>query len=164
MKPLLLASIIFLTSWKGIAPDLLPYKNLVWADYRGKPDYSKKDIAAYTVWEWDYRADENNGVFTFSVKSYFSTQDSWTKTNSPYVLSHEQIHLAISEVYCRQLRKALTAISGCTNCKSAADSMYDISFAACSKEQSDYDSATDRGLDHPKQTAWNNKIQKLLKQ
>jgi len=164
MKLLTLLLILsFLSSWQLHGKDELPYGKLVWSNFRGKPDYSRSDIAAYTEWQWDYSCEDNNGAYTFSVKAFILPSQSWTKTSSAYILKHEQGHADIAEIYARQLDKAFKAIDGCRDCKAAADSMYEITYRAACQEQADYDSATDRSINREQQAEWSKKINLLLR-
>ena len=162
MHKLIIALLLY--SWMSSAPEKeIGYRQLCWADFQGKPDYSRPDIAAYTEWQLNYSCEDNNGSYTFSVKAVFLPEQSWTKTRSLYVLSHETAHFQIAEIYSRQLQKAFDAINGCKNCKLAGDSMYNTVFQATCAEQQAYDSATDRGLDRGQQAEWGRKINLLLR-
>ncbi|HYF31736.1 MAG TPA: hypothetical protein VD993_11515 [Chitinophagaceae bacterium] len=111
MKPL--TTLILLVSLLAVAPksysqDTIAWKpnyKLKWADFKGQADSSSENVAI-TVANIGYSLSYNSSTYFINVKCVFEKRKSWTKTADSAVLSHEQGHFDISEIYARKLRKA----------------------------------------------------------
>ena len=80
-----------------------------------------------------------------------------------YILSHEQGHFDIAEIYARKLNKALKQYS--FNVKTSpkeVPAMYQQIMKEEGQLQNQYDSETDFSRDKPQQAIWLEKIQREL--
>jgi hypothetical protein len=87
-------------------------RKLTWEDFKGIPD-DENFPNALAVTNSGFGV-QYSGIGIFSktkifVKTVFITNGSWVRDEgrTPYVLTHEQIHFDITEIYARKLRKAL---------------------------------------------------------
>jgi hypothetical protein len=116
---------------------LLPYHQLSWSDFHGRPKgphaaMTHCGIVVHTVEVGD-RITAQWGV------AYFDGEKSWTRTSSPAALLHEQGHLDIARVYAAQLRLGISA-----------DSLIAVYQAA----QLRYDAETAHGTNASEQERW----------
>ena len=85
---------------------------LSWEDFRAKPDASSP-FAANTnsgiSFNWNFSTENAKPKLFHEVFSNFYPEYSWVKSSEKdkYLLAHEQAHFDISEIFARQLRKAL---------------------------------------------------------
>src|SRR5687767_2000030 len=81
-------------------------RKLAWSDYKGRPDPASDAAASTTTYLGiDYHF-SNNG-FTYKIDSRFSKTRSWGLHKTEYILSHEQGHFDIAEVYARKLHQKM---------------------------------------------------------
>jgi|ERR1700744_1348242 len=145
-------------------PDKMPYHKLQWSEYLSEPS-PINSYSAVTAYRWTMEISTNYDGWVFaSVKCYFLPYCSFTRTNDSATLFHERLHLAIAEIYARQLDKALRASSGCKSCEETVNSMYENAWTKMEKEQNDYDSATAHGQSKYIQAIWSLKISNQLKE
>src|ERR1700733_2217591 len=89
--------------------DLIPWQaghKLVWDDFRAAPDKSSPNAAlTSTAINIDYSYSDTG--FQFHLKCRFNRQTSWGKVKTDYILSHEQGHFDVAEIFARKLFKAL---------------------------------------------------------
>ena len=85
---------------------------LAWKDFKGIPREDRGSIKAETYGEIvtvdSYFEDE---IPKFKVNCFFLKDKSWTITNNPLSLQHEQIHFDIFEVHTRKIRKAFDSLN-----------------------------------------------------
>lgn len=130
-------------------------RQLKWNDFKGKPKYWS-DFAAQTVTtiEQSYTCDGDQ--FTFKVTAKFNKAKSWTKTaKSKRILSHEQKHFDLTELYARKMRKAYSELkSPCEMSQPALNKIYNDLFEELRQLQILYDVETDHGLKPEAQQQW----------
>jgi hypothetical protein len=141
-------------------------RKLTWNDYRGKP--KPRFAAASTVYSLGRNIYEENGQVIARLEAYFYCKDSWKKDDwiSDEVLSHEQKHFDIVELYARKLRKQAQGFT-CTGLKEAEykiDSLYNILNKAMDVYQDQYDDETDGSMNGDEQRRWIRKIDRELKE
>jgi predicted secreted Zn-dependent protease len=78
------------------------------------------------------------------------------------VLSHEQLHFDISELFARKMRKIMAETRFTSNARAEVKAIYKKVLQDLSAFQSLYDHETNYSRDHQKQLAWNNKIKEAL--
>ena len=83
---------------------------LTWSDFRGKQDMESR-YKASTTCEIVCTVETTESEALVTVYCYFNIEESWTKTDDPYLLNHEQRHFDLYEVYTRKMRQALSDIS-----------------------------------------------------
>jgi hypothetical protein len=141
--------------------------HLKWSDFLGKADYSGefKDHQAVT---WVKRKSTNwiinDSTISFDYFCYFDRYESWKKIETARLLSHEQGHFNLAEIYLRNLRKSL--------CEYKSYSLQETSNfftdqgklvrSELQKVHNLYDSETNFSKDSVAQKMWDQKIIDML--
>jgi len=144
------------------------YDQLRFEDFKGVQDSSflvygfPANGAAVTKLEISltFNDDENPTVI---VVNKFLKEKSWIKVNKPHVLSHEQGHFDISEVFARKIRKAVDSLM---SCQIKDEQLYELEIhkllQAKAEYQKRYDEQTHHGFILEKQKEWEDAIKKEL--
>lgn len=135
---------------------------LRWDDYKAKPDPASDaaaTTASYLVFSYNIR----NNEFTYIIESKFSKTKSWGLHKTDYILSHEQGHFNISEIFARKLKKKIIEyqFNSRTYQKDLAK-IYKAITDEKEKMQRDYDQETNHSINKTKQAEWLKKINSLL--
>ncbi len=144
--------------------DSVPLK---WSDFQGKALENAPEAAMtssqveYSLFIKDSQADTG---YVWSVKAKFFPKLSWSKKDkqSNYILKHEQMHFAITELYARLLRKRLGELSGKNKTKANFKATAKEVMQLWSMEQNTYDLETRHSIDEAKQAEWNQIILQRL--
>jgi hypothetical protein len=144
-----------------------PGLRLAWADFRGAPPAGKR-IAATTASGLSYRYTARGGpdgyALDFTVDTFFYPDKSWYHPElcDTRVLSHEQLHFDISELFARRLRSRLrqTAFSG--KVRAEVRKIFEQVNRELSEFQDRYDGETDYSRNAEAQLAWNRAVAQLL--
>lgn len=135
-------------------------RKLNWQDFKSQPDRNASNAALTSskiIFNYGYGS---NKGFTFTINCVFDKNSSWGKIKTDYILSHEQGHFDIAEIYARKLNKALKAYS--FDAKTVAKdipSLYKNLMQEEADLQNQYDNETDYSRDKPQQAIWLTKIQ-----
>ncbi len=139
-------------------------KRLSWKDFKGEPPVSDR-VAATTASGISYQFSSSGTRKTFKVdfkiSTHFYPRKSWYKPtlSDDIVLSHEQLHFDISELFARKLRKELSeAHFTPENVKSKIKTIYNKNNKALNDFQNQYDEDTNFSRNVQKQIIWNKKI------
>ncbi len=143
-------------------------QKLNWTDFKGIPQNSK--AAAVTASGLTYSFStikKNNDIvdLNFEVSSFFYPHKSWyqpTRSDS-LILSHEQLHFDITEVYAEKFRARLAATTFTNNAKAEVKSIYDQVTRELNKYQNLYDAETNFSRDLEQQLLWNRRIDSVLR-
>ncbi len=144
-----------------------PEFRLAWSDFRATPPASTR-IAATTASgiSYSYRANGTGGRYTldFEVDTFFYPDKSWYHPEScdEVVLSHEQLHFDISELFARKFRKRLQDGVFTGDVKTEVRSLFTDINRELSEFQERYDRETDYSRDREAQMQWNAIIADLL--
>lgn len=144
-----------------------PDRKLTWEDFRGTP-FKTAWAAATTASgiSYEYTGMQNEGGYDleFKIVTYFYPDKSWyqPKLCDEHVLSHEQLHFDISELYARKFRKLLASYRFTKNAKAEVKAIYDKVLTELSAFQSRYDHETNYSRDPEKQKAWNRMVAEAL--
>lgn len=137
---------------------------LTWADYKGTPKKEGNTAAStstYLVIDYNIR----NNDMSYNIKSFFSKTRSWGLHKTDYILSHEQGHFDIAEVYARKLHKRMKAYKFNRNTyQKDLDKIYQEVIDEKSELQNTYDRETRHSINKEKQFEWLKKIEKLLEE
>jgi predicted secreted Zn-dependent protease len=111
-----------------------------------------------------FQVDLFEDVPLINVYSYFNRYRSWTKdTSSVSLLSHEQLHFDICELYARKVRRSIRDLKD-RNVKEI--DKYQLVIQSKLEEHrlehQQYDSNTYHGMNEDVQKEWINKIKMLL--
>jgi hypothetical protein len=135
-------------------------RQLTWDDFRGKP--AKRFSAASTHYDIYKNMEEKGNGAHVSVEAVFLCNKSWKKTSwvNEQVLTHEQKHFDIVELFARKLRKSIQShkYTSYENLKTVSDSLYDVNDKEMDVYQDKYDDETDASMNGEKQREWNKKI------
>jgi hypothetical protein len=146
-----------------------PSLKLQWSDFKGDPPESKR-IAATTASgiSYSYSAKGNRGEYTldFKVQTHFYPNKSWYHPElcDEVVLSHEQLHFDISELFARKLRGRLRDGSFSENVKAEVRELFAQVNEELSAFQNRYDLETDYSRNREAQAEWNRRISQMLRQ
>jgi len=140
-----------------------PNKRLSWEDFKGEPNPASTNAAltnsSITV-EFGY---SNTGL-KYNIKCRFNKLLSWGRIKNDHILSHEQGHFDIAEIYARKLNKALSAYVFNRNTVSRdVNAIYDDVIKLHHKAQEQYDDETDYSRNFKEQEEWKNRIAAELK-
>lgn len=139
-------------------------RRLSWDDYKASPNPNSDAVASTTtVLAVDYKF--NNNQFGFAIQSRFSKTRSWGLHKTNYILSHEQGHFDIAEVFARKLNKNLSEYK--FNKKTYQKDLKKI-YEEITEEkedtQNEYDKETKHSINKEKQAEWLKKISALLEE
>ncbi len=142
-------------------------ERLTWGDFKGETPQNAR-AAATTASGITYRfsttGTRDQLKVDFKVDTHFYPKKSWYQPAlcDDVILSHEQLHFDISELYARKLRKELSeVIYTRNNVKAKVRMMYRKNNEVLSDFQNQYDDATNFSRDREQQLIWNKKIRRL---
>lgn len=136
---------------------------LQWNDFQGSTCISCNNIYAETHTATPIIGDWKDGIPTFKVFCYFKKKTSWKRDTSFLLLSHEQLHFDITELYARKIRKAINYLNEefITDLNVYMETINNI-LVNQNKEGDEYDRDTQHGIIKKQQEEWNKKISKEL--
>ncbi|MCL6266479.1 DUF922 domain-containing protein [Flagellimonas myxillae] len=142
-------------------------KRLTWADFKGKVPPAAEP-AATTASGISYRYSANlihhEVKLDFEVNAYFYPNESWYKPEvcDDLILSHEQLHFDIAELFARKMRDKLRRTSFSENVKQEIRDIYQDILQELQDYQDEYDWETGFSRNAKKQLEWNRKVAKAL--
>ena len=142
---------------------------LSWDDFKGTPDL-KNPAGAVTASGYAYNAGivrDNDEIFIkISIYTFFVKHESWKKSiiNDPYHLIHEQHHFDISRLGAEDFYNKLTHTEiTAANYKTLIGNLFDKSYNENIALQEKYDNETQHSIKTREQLAWNQLIEKEIK-
>ncbi len=139
-------------------------RKLTWDDYRGEPDAST-DAAASTTTLLTVSYQFRKTGFIFNIRSGFDPSRSWGIHRTAYILSHEQGHFDIAEVYARKLYRKLSEYRyDAKNYQKDLKKIYDEVISEKEEMQHKYDEETKHSIYKVRQAEWLKKISTMLKE
>ncbi len=143
-------------------------RRLTWEDFRGEvPRGSGAAATTASGITYQFSSIETQGGMEvdFVVSAFFYPEKSWYKPSicNELVLSHEQLHFDISELYARKMRDVLRKTRFTKNVKAEIRAIYKRILKELDFFQNRYDKETNFSRDREKQLIWNSKIQEALK-
>lgn len=137
-------------------------RRLTWHDYRGKADRSigaAASTATYLGIDYNF---SSQGL-TYSITCSFSKNRSWGLHKTDYILSHEQGHFDIAEVFARKLNmKISTYRINKSTCQQDLKKIYEEVVKEKETMQNQYDGETNHSINKEKQAEWLKKIEEML--
>jgi hypothetical protein len=139
---------------------------LTWKYFKGHYPIENENESALLHVLIDIKGKWNKNLPDFDIYACFYPFKSWAKdTSSQFLLTHEQLHFHITEVYAREIRKVVKGLRN-RNINNVDEYVKEIKnkmneFALC---QQNYDKETKHGTIVDKQIEWNMKIEKHLKE
>jgi len=139
-------------------------RKLTWNDYKASPD-PESDAAASTT---SYLAIEYNitsSSFGYKIQSRFSKTRSWGLHKTAYILSHEQGHFDLAEIFARKLNKQMSEYRfNKRTYQQDLNKIYQDILDEKENMQNDYDKETNHSINKEKQAEWLKKIAALLEE
>jgi hypothetical protein len=164
LLPLLL-SLSFISFGQSADEELINWregKRLTWADYKGRAKVDT-DAAASTATYLGIEYSFNSKGFGYKITCSFSKNKSWGLHKTDYILTHEQGHFDIAEIFARKLNKQMKEYKFDKNSfKEDLKEIYTNITAEKEQTQNSYDKETNHSINKEKQTEWLKKIDELL--
>ncbi len=144
-----------------------PEKRLSWTDFRADPPLSG-NIAATTASGISYyfSSREVNGQMEvdYTIRTYFYPDKSWYKPEicNAVILSHEQLHFDIAELFARRMRSQMANTRFTKNIKAEVKAIYRKINEELADFQKRYDTETDYSRNVAQQQIWNETIKAAM--
>ena len=139
-------------------------KKLTWKDYKADPDPGS-DAAASTTSYLSIEYNITRASFGYKIQSRFSKTRSWGLHKTDYILSHEQGHFDIAEIFARKLNKQMSEYRfDKKTYQKDLNKIYHDLLEEKEKMQNDYDKETNHSINKEKQAEWLKKIGKMLEE
>jgi len=137
-------------------------RQLSWTDFNGEPVGNTEAVASTsTSLGLSYKVEDN--VLSYQITCNFNKPKSWGLLQTPYILAHEQGHFNITEIYARQLNKALLEYQlNPKTFKRDINAIYNIIVQQKETAQEAYDNESDHSRNKRIQQEWSDRIQKML--
>ncbi|HRG91513.1 MAG TPA: DUF922 domain-containing protein [Chitinophagaceae bacterium] len=139
-------------------------RKLTWADYKASPDPNSEaaaTTASYLVFSYSIRNDD----ISYRIESKFSKTRSWGLHKTAYILSHEQGHFDLAEVYARKLYKKVQEYRfHKKNYRKDLQKIYQEILDEKEAMQNKYDRETNHSINKEKQAEWLKKIENMLEE
>ena len=144
-------------------------RKLTWADFKGKiPPAANPAATTASGISYKYSANliHHEVHLDFEVNAFFYPNESWYKPDvcDDLILSHEQLHFDIAELFARQMREKLAKTSFSNNVKAEIREIYKNTLQELRKFQERYDWETNFSRNREKQLEWNKKIAQALRE
>jgi hypothetical protein len=133
-------------------------RKLVWDDFKAAPQ-KWGDVAALTATHLGFSYKMSNGKVSFTIECRFEKNKSWGLVKNENILSHEQGHFDIAEIFARKLFKAVSAYEFNRNTfQKDLDDIYQSIVNEKEKYQQLYDDETNNSINKTNQELWLKKI------
>jgi len=172
-KKLILSTVLLWIVFFGAAQELEESMvwskdfRLSWNDFKGPipPDAVPAATTASGI-SYKYSANllHHEVELDYTVNAYFYPNESWYKPDScdELILSHEQLHFDISELFARKMRLILSRTSFTENVKVEVRKIYKEILKELSDFQDKYDWETNFSRNTKAQLEWNARISEAL--
>ena len=139
-------------------------RKLSWEDFKAVPDAGSPNAALTgTNIKFDFSYNSESG-FKYHVSCRFDKNSSWGRVKTDYILSHEQGHFDIAEIYARKLYKGLKEYKpDVKKANKEVNKIYENVMRGLRDEQIEYDRETNFSINKEKQNEWLKKISADLK-
>jgi len=141
---------------------------LTWEDFKGKsPNNDRAAATTASGISYQFSTSALNGEIEldYLVNTFFYPNKSWYQPGlcDSLILSHEQLHFDISELYARKMRNRLASTSFTQNVKAEVKQIYKEVLAELETYQNLYDDQTNFSRNLEQQLIWNRKVQEALR-
>lgn len=144
--------------------DWSPNRKLTWADYKARPN-PDSDAAASTTTTLSIEYKISSTNFGYKIQSKFSKTSSWGLHKTAYILSHEQGHFDIAEVFARKLNKKMGEYKfNKKTFEKDLNKIYKEVTDEKEKVQNEYDKETRHSINKEKQAEWLERIAEMLEE
>ena len=139
-------------------------RKLTWADFQAEPVKGSPN-AALTSTTITVELGYTRDTLIYHIRCQFDKSKSWVSIKNDYILSHEQGHFDIAQIYARRFSKELkTQMIPSTNFKKDFDKIYGGIMRQQHARQLAYDAETNFSINKSKQEEWLRKIEEELKE
>lgn len=139
-------------------------RKLTWADYKAAPD-PDSDAAASTTTYLGIDYNITSTSFSYKIESRFSKTHSWGLHKTDYILSHEQGHFDIAEIFARKLNKKMSEYKfDKRTYEKELKKIYEDVTKEKTETQNQYDKETRHSINKEKQAEWLKKIAAMLEE
>ncbi len=142
-------------------------RKLTWDDFKGRP-FKTAWAAAITASgiSYSFSSVQEDGRLTLdiTINSYFYPEESWyqPKLCDSLILSHEQLHFDIAELFARSMRKRVAETTFTKDVKAEVKEIYKQILRELGTYQKKYDFETNFSRNTQKQLQWNQEIKEAL--
>ncbi len=159
--------ITFLCSFETHSNSLIDWsadRRLSWSDFKARPDSNSPNAALTgTNIKFDFSYNSETG-FKYHITCQFDKNSSWGRVKTDYILSHEQGHFDIAEIYTRKLCKAFREYKpDVEKANKEVNKIYQKVMSELSERQKEYDRETNFSINKEKQAEWLKKIDEELR-
>ena len=137
-------------------------RKLSWNDFQAEPE---KGFAAAALTSTNIKIDCGfyNNKAQYHIRCSFDKNKSWGRVKNDYILSHEQAHFDIAEIYARKLNKVLGSYKPSeSNFSKDVNKIYEDLMHEYYNEQEAYDKETNFSINKLKQEEWFKKVNREL--
>ena len=141
---------------------------LAWSDFQGPPK-EESDAVATTAsgitFNYALKKSSKRIVsFQTQIHAHFYPEKSWFKPNlaDNHILSHEQYHFNITELFARKFRQRVAQVELSQSISTALDQIHQDINLELSEFQEKYDLETNYSRDFEQQAIWQKKIEEGL--
>lgn len=150
--------------------EMIPWtveRKLEWTDFKGKPfktAWAAAVTASGITYQFSSVVENGNVNLDINISTFFYPTESWfqPKLANGVILSHEQLHFDISELFARKMRKRVDEATFTKNVKSEIKKIYRDVLKELSAFQKKYDYETNFSRNLEKQLEWNEQISEAL--
>ena len=149
----------------GLAIDWHTHEKLNYSDFKADKKNSRGFAIATASSNFGYIVDEKNDEFEIDIYAQFYCKESWwnPRIKMDDVLSHEQLHFDICELYGRKFYKAVLELQKDGNFNEySVEKLYDKMEMEFDKYQDLYDDETDHSTNGEMQRYWDEYIYQEL--
>lgn len=145
-----------------------PELRLSWANFKAEPIEDSK-IAATTAsgLSYQFSTTQEDGKYEldYTISTFFYPDRSWyqPKICDEVILSHEQLHFDISELFARKMRNIMDKTTFTKNVKAEVKAIYRQINKELAEFQQVYDNETNYSRNIEQQLSWNQKIKDALR-
>jgi len=162
--PTVSTSVLFAQSNNEELLDWSATRKLTWADYKSKPN-PDSDAAASTTTYLGISYNISSRSFSYKIESRFSKTRSWGLHKTEYILSHEQGHFDIAEIFARKLHKKMSEYKfNRKTYQKDLNKIYDEVTKEKTEMQNNYDLETNHSIRKKIQAEWLKKIASMLEE
>ncbi len=142
---------------------------LSWSDFEAAPKVGIDAVAltasGITFNYSSTQSEEKGNTYNTNVEAHFYPEKSWYKPNkaTAYILSHEQLHFDIAELYARKFRQRISNNTFTKDIASELNKLYGIIDKELEQTQNKYDSETEHSINTTMQEKWSNYVKTELK-
>ena len=144
-------------------------RKLSWEDFKDKAPKNARAAATTAsgiTYQFSTRGTRDKMELDYEVRTFFYPNKSWYQPHlcDSLILSHEQLHFDISELFARRMRQRLASGTFTQNVKAEVKVIYREILEELEAFQDLYDNQTNFSRDIEQQLLWNTKIREALKE